>query len=157
MTSLPPEFGRNQLRLSKKGETCPPPVGLSPARHSPSYSFLSYFSFLLHCRDFIGTPLLFKATISTCTFSFFSGTKRRQTRSYFLLLTVPSPLFPSSFCPRLFSVYSRTHNNKIPSAAISHQPHAWGDASQLWPWNKDTPSAAVGASVGQLHLWYFRI
>lgn len=130
-------------------------VGPSPVRHSPSYSFLSYFSFLLHCRDFIRTPLLFKATISKCTFSFFPSTKRRQTRSYFSLLTVPSPLFSLLLPSLAYSPCTLTHNNKIPSAAISHQLHARGGASQRRPWNKDTPSAAVGASVCQLQLWYF--
>lgn len=73
VTSLPPEFNRNQLRLSKKGETYPPPL-------CPSSDFISAFLqlfipllFLLlpHCHDFISPPLSFQH-ISICTFSFFT-------------------------------------------------------------------------------------
>lgn len=96
MTSLPPEFTRNQLRLSKKGEFSPPPLCPSPDFISALLQLFIplLFLLLLHCHDFISTPLLFKRIrrASKCTFSFFAKTKRRQTRSYFLLLTVPSPL-----------------------------------------------------------------
>lgn len=141
VTSLPPEFTRNQLRLSKKGEAYPPP--LNSCQHSCSYSFL----LLLYSHDSISNP----KTYSLMHIFFLHQHKEETNTLLFLALNSPIPSCSSYSLPLLFS-FSLTHNNKIPSAAISHQLHAWGVASQRRPRNKDTQSVVVGASVCQSHL-----
>lgn len=128
VTSLLSEFTRNQLRLSKKEETYPPPLW-------PSSDFISTFPQLFipcvvssfYCPAMTSSALLFCAHVYLNAQFHSSPGQRGDRRCYFLLLTVPSPLallILSLFC----SLATLTHNNKIPSAAISHQLHAWGAA-----------------------------
>lgn len=84
VTSLPPEFTGNQLRLSKRGETYPPPCPPPPLW--PSSDFIStflqlfiplLFLLLLHCHDFISTPLLFSIYLNA---HFLSSPRQRRDR-----------------------------------------------------------------------------
>lgn len=87
-------------------------------------------------------PLLFKPIYLNTNFSFFTGTKRRQTRSYFLLSTVPSPLtLPFLSVPS----HTITKYQALPSP-ISCM------LGELRPRNKGTQSDDVGATVCQSHL-----
>ena len=93
---------------------------LTSFQHSSCKSFLSYFSFFT-------TPQRFSFVSNlhlSAHFLFSARAKRGQ-------------LFPNSPVPSVpsYSPCTLTHNNKIPSAAISHQLHARGVASQRWLWN----------------------
>lgn len=132
---LPPEFSSNP--------------GLSPPLSSFRHS--SCYSFCLLPFTMTSSALLFCSKRTFSLLRAHPGTKQRLTHCYFLLLTVPSS-FSHLICSLLCPCYSHTHNNKIPSTAISHQLHAWGVASQGWPRNKDTQSVVVGTAVCQSHL-----
>lgn len=155
VTSLPPDFTGNQLRLSKKGETYPPPFCtlLWLYRYIPAA--IPSFPFLLFTvLAWLHRSLLFCSNLDlNARFLFFlsTRTKRRQARCYLLLLS-PIPFLLLAFSPLCYSLATLAHNNKIPSAAISHQLHARGVASHPSPRNKDTQSVVVGTTVCQSHL-----
>lgn len=122
---------------------------LSSVLHSSSYAFLCCCSF--HCPATISSALVFCSNLYLNAQIHSSPGQRGDRRCYFLLLTVPSPL-ALLILSLFYSLATLTHNNKIPSAAISHQLHAWGAVQQRWPRNKDTQSVVVGATVCQSHL-----
>ncbi len=120
---------------------------LTSFQHSSSYSFLCC-SFFFLTADFISIPLLIKC-IYKCTFSFFTRTKRRQTRSYSLL---PSPLALLILSPSpILSVVSHTITKyqALPSPISCMLGELRRSAG---PRNEDTQSVVVGAAVCQSHL-----
>lgn len=153
VTSLPPEFTRNQLRLSMTGNlllllSVPP---LTSFRHSSSYSFLCYSP--CYCTAMTSSALLFCSNVYLNA-HFLSSPGQRGDRHAvtFLLSTAPSPL-ALLILSLSHSLCALTHNNKIPSAAISHQLHAWGVASQHWASRIRTHSQLLLAPlVCQSHL-----
>lgn len=112
---------------------------LTSSLHSCSYLFLPIPRF--YCTDMTSSALLLRQD------------KEETGTLLFVALNSPVPfLLFFAFSPLSYSLATLAHNNKIPSAAISHQLHAWGVASQPSPRNKDTQSVVVGTAVCQSHL-----
>lgn len=81
--------------------------------------------------------------------------KEETDTQLFLALYSPIPSFLFSFPPSpILRVLSHTITKY---QALPSPISCMLGELQLRPWNKDTPSAAVAASVYQLHLRYFRI
>lgn len=118
VTPLPPEFTRNQLRLSKKGEIPPPPLCPSPPFISALLQlFIPLLFLLFNCAAMTSSALLFCSKLRlNAHFLSSPKTKRRQTRSHVLLLTVPSPRFSS---------YSLPHTQQQNTKCCHLQLHAW--------------------------------